>query len=168
MYIYIYGYTWIYMDIYKYRNTYLYIYIHKDIYMDIYIYMRGLNDRFRILCIPSGLYTFDFIFVRTPRTHGNSEFGRLEAIHAGLSLTYLAVPSDWSKMDLKHWQSIIYGYIYIWMYQWLYIGSAIWNLFNVLRLWFHTNLSHTQYFPLFKLQLFSQIRMSESHTSLKA
>ena len=56
--------------------------------------MRGLNYRFRILCIPSGLYTFDFIFVRTPRAHGNSEFGRLEAIHAGLSLTHLAVPSD--------------------------------------------------------------------------
>jgi hypothetical protein len=84
------------MDIYKYRNTYLYIYISIKIYtwIFIYIYMRGLNDRFRILCIPSGLYTFDFIFVRTPRTHGNSEFGRLEAIHAGLSLTYLAVPSD--------------------------------------------------------------------------
>ena len=92
MYIYmdIHGYTWISINI----EIHIYIYIHKDIYMDIYIYMRGLNDRFRILCIPSGLYTFDFIFVRTPRTHGNSEFGRLEAIHAGLSLTYLAVPSD--------------------------------------------------------------------------
>ena len=62
------------------------------IYIYVYIYIYEMPK----LSIPYSMYqgSFDFIFVRTPRTHGNSEFGRLEAIHAGLSLTHLAVPSD--------------------------------------------------------------------------
>ena len=116
----------------------MYVYI-------IYIY-EAQEYRFCILCMPSGLYTFEIIFVSTPRTHGNSEFAWKPSMQALVFshsfLQFQVADPNWIQNTGNHFRQCNLKYLSFWK--------------NVmLPLWFHSNLSYTQCFPLFKLQLFS-------------